>query len=217
MSTVPSIFQGNPTEDERIAAETLVIKKAVRGAVYDLRVGMPGIIRSFKATTGLCTVDITINDKMFINNQWVDVVIPTLQDVVLCLPGDTDWAITFPNIVGCECYVMVADMCVNAWVSSGKISNQEVDRRHDFSDVFAVLRPRSVPNAIVDYSTTQMQIRNADASTVISLDDTAIVLKATGIEIEGPVAAPTAPAYPTASMPIKINGVLYYLQLKSNP
>lgn len=217
-----STYQGSPTIDQRIGAETLVIKKAIRNAVYDLRVALPGIIRSFDPITQYCTVDITIADKQLRNNAWVDVVIPTLQDVLLVLPGDRNWCITFPDLVGSECLVMVADMCINAWATTGQVpSNQEVDRRHDFSDVFAVLAPRSLPKAIPNYSTTQMQIRSMDGATVISLDENSTTVTATNVNIDGALALSGAPApttgSPTFALPVMIGGVQYYMQLKKTP
>jgi hypothetical protein len=211
------VYQGSPTIDERIGAETLVIKKALRNAVYDLRVAMPGIIRTFDPVTQFCTIDLTVADKQYINNAWEDVVIPTLQDVQLLLPGDANWAITFPSPVGAECLVIAADFCINAWATTGQIpSNQELDRRHDYSDPFAILAPRSIPKAIPNYSMSQMQLRSMDGVTAISLDEN-ITLKATDLIIDGPIVAATAPSYPTFSMPVTINGVLYYMQLKATP
>lgn len=216
------VFQGSPTEAERIAAQSLIWRKAMRYMAYDMRVAMPGIIRSFDAATQLCTVDLTINDKLFINNQWEDTKIPTLQDVLLMLPGDSNWAITFPNVVGSECLVIMADMCINAWWATGNISNQETDRRHDFSDPFAILRPCSQPQAISDYSTTKMQLRSRDGDTTIDLEPDAITVQATDITLDGalhisgtPVSS--ASATPAFTLPIMVGGDQYYLVLKKVP
>lgn len=180
-----SVYQGSPTEAERIGAESLVWKKVMRAVSYNLRVAMPGIIRTFDADTQMCTVDLTINDKFRINNKWVDVKIPTLQDVLLMLPGDDTWMITFPDLVGSECLVIAADMCMSAWWNTGDISNQEVDRRHDYSDPFAILRPRSRVKAIQNYSTDEMQLRNVDGSVVIGLSGDTVNITAPTVNVTG--------------------------------
>ena len=220
---VNPIYQGSPTLTERIAAETDVFRAVARGVSYDLRVAMPGIIQTFDPATQLCTVQIAVADKLFLNNQWTDVTIPTLQDVVLLLPGDTDWCVTFPSPVGSECLVVLTDFCINSWLANGgTLNTQECDRRHDYSDAFAILAPRSRPKAIPNYSTTQMQIRAIDSDTVISLDEDNAIVKATKVTLQGVLnlagSSPSATSGdPTFALPVEINGTTYYLQLKATP
>lgn len=217
------IYQGSASQAVRVADEVTVFRAAMRALAYDLRVAMPGVIRDFDPTTMRCAVELTVNDKMLLRNKWVDIKIPIIPDVLLTLPGDENWVLTFPNVVGSSCLVIFADMCINAWASTGQVpSNQEVDRRHDFSDGFAILRPFSKPEAVPNYSTTQVQLRSRDGNTTISLDEQSVELSATNVSLDGSlelsgIPLPTTSATPAFTLPVTIGGEQYYMLLKKTP
>ena len=180
-------FNGNPTQEQRIAEEIFIYKQIIRHTSYDLRVAMPGIIASFDPDKLTVTVDIAIRDKLKIKNEYVDRQIPRLLDVPLMLPHGADFAITIPVQAGDECLVIFADMCINSWWSNGATvnnpQNQEVDRRHDFSDGFAVLAPWSQVTKITNFNTNAVEIRTADNSTKVSVtqDNVNILAQTTDI------------------------------------
>lgn len=186
---------------------------------YQLRCGLPGIITAFDATTQLCTVQLTITENIKSNGGTVPTPIPQLEDVLLMLPGDAGWCVTFPSLIGSECYVCFADMCINAWWELSGVQNQQVTRRHDLSDGFAILAPRSKNKAIPSYSTTSLEIRSMDDNTKISMDATnGIQLKATKLQVNGTAGNIVASATTaTQALPIKLNGVTYYIKLSTTP
>jgi hypothetical protein len=217
-------FVGTPTEIERLELETLVYKAVAKAVSYGLRVGLPGIIQSFDATKQTVTVDLAITDKIKTglpamkgyNPDTGNFQIPTLLDVPIVLPRAGGKVLTMPITKGDECLVMFADMCINSWYQNGGIQNQERLRRHNFSDGFAILGPWSQPNVITDYSTTEAQLRTEDGTVSVAITDTDI--KLTGpVELNGPVVVGSSYVNVSNSLPVKINGVVYYIKLSTSP
>lgn len=217
-------FNGNPTQEQRIAEEVFIYKQIIRHTSYDLRVAMPGIIASFDPDKITVTVDIAVRDKLKIKNEYVDKQIPRLLDVPLMLPHGGNFALTIPVQPGDECLVIFADMCMNSWWANGGIQNQEVDRRHDFSDGFAVLAPWSQKTKIDDLATDAIEIRTADNSTKLSVtqDDVNISAQITDIDsllsLHGTITNDsqlnTLGAVTAQLLAVKINGVDYFLRVQ---
>ncbi len=230
MST--QLFVGTATVKERLLDPNVLWKSIARRVAYTLRCGLPGIITAFDPDTQYCSVQLAITENIVINEITTPTAIPVLNDVLLMLPGDSLWAITFPSIVGAECYVCFADMCINAWASNGPAAgptiaqNQEVTRRHDLSDGFAILCPRSQPKKINDYSTTALEIRSLDNTVKIGMEESGITITTPSLTVLSPlqVSSLETTQVPTASstasdhsVPIKLNGVIYYMRLSTTP
>lgn len=208
-----SNFVGTPTIPERLHSQAIVFKAMAKRLAQTLRCGLPGKITAFDPNTQYASVQLTITEN--INGQPTP--IPVLDDVLVLFPGDAAWCITFPSLIGAECYVCFADMCISAWATNGGVQNQEATRRHDLSDGFAILSPRSQPNVIQNYSTTALEIRSLDNATKISMDATnGIVLKGSKLQISGPTPVASVSS-PDHSLPITVNGVTYYLKLSTAP
>ena len=153
-----------------------------------LRVSIPGIIASFDSVTQTATVQVAIREQVSdnqLNPEWLD--IPLLLDVPIVLPRAGNFAITMPVQQGDECLIIFADMCIDAWFSSGGVQNQLEKRRHDLSDAFAVMGCWSQPNKLPYYSTNTVQIRNESGSSYIELTDSGINLVAPVLRINGHV------------------------------
>lgn len=229
----------------RLQKETAIYKAAMQAVSVGLRVAIPGKIIAFDATKQACTVRpmITENvnllvDKQSLKRTLTPVQIPDLLDVPLLIYSDQSFALTLPNIVGSECLVIFADMCINAWWANGpnvdgngQISgqNQERRRRHSLSDGFAILSPKSNPNAISNYSNNAVELRSLDANAKISIDtDENVLIKSENgnvtieadkgaVEINGPSVSAATYTNISASLPVKINGVQYYIKLSTSP
>lgn len=204
-------FVGTPTIAERLGNENVLWKSICKRVAYTLRVGLPGKITAFDPVTQWASVQLQITENVIINEVVSAMPIPILNDVLVLLPGDNDWCITFPSLIGAECFVCFADMCISAWASTGGIQNQEVTRRHDLSDGFAMLAARSKPNAIVDYSTTALEIRNMDNTIKIGMDTEGIHLTSPLISWDQIPISSSKPS--NLAIPITLNGVIYYLKL----
>lgn len=228
-------FVGTPTLSERLKNPSEVYKVLAKNISSNLRVAMPGVIASFDANKQTVEVDLVIYDRIAVNLPQAlanyspttgDIKIPTLIDVPIVLPrggsGAVGAALTFPIQPGDECLVIVADMCYNEWFDAGGINNvQQVLRRHDLSDAFAILGPWSQPRALLNYSTTSTQLRTEDGATYLDLDASGPTLSGPTVTLDGLLALTGAGvpsvAFPSISLPVTLNGVTYYLKLSSTP
>jgi hypothetical protein len=228
MATNPLV--GSPSVAERTSQQSIVFKTLAKRIASTLRCGLPGIITDFNPTTQYAKVLLAIKENVLkATGLVVPTPIPILEDVLVILPGDANWCLTFPSLVNSECYVCFADMCINEWSTYGFQKNingnwvprnQEVQRRHDLSDGFAILAPRSQKTRIPNYSTTNVELRSMDGNTKLALTNSGTVLmKGTGLEIDGTggiiVKPGTTPS--NACIAVTINGVVYYIRLSATP
>lgn len=168
------------TIPERTGELTEILRKAQAKASYDLRVCGPGIIKSFDPDKLTCTVQMAIREKLNFSGELEWVEIPLLTDVPVVITGTADYFITFPIVEGTECLVVFGDNCMDAWWQSGGVQNQIEKRRHDLSDGYAIIGPRSQVNLIKDYSTDSVQLRNKQGDAVVEIHDTLINVMTSG-------------------------------------
>lgn len=168
------------TIPERAGLETDMLQKMQGKAAFDLRVCGPGIIKSFDPSTLTCTVQMAIREKLNFsgNLEWAE--IPVLQDVPVVITGTADYFITFPIVEGTECLVVFGDNCMDAWWQSGGVQNQMEKRRHDLSDGYAIIGPRSQVNLIENYSMDSVQLRNASGGAVVEIAGSTINVMTSG-------------------------------------
>lgn len=204
MST--TAYFGSPSLAERAKMQHLVYKTLIDTIGQLTRCAMPGIIKSFDPIKQYATVQLTIAELVRQpDGSRVPTEVPLIQDVPVLLPGGHDWFITFPNLVGCECLVIFADLCISAWATHGMDTDaggktiarkQERERRHSLSDGFCILAPRSQPNTIQNYSSSSMEIRNAARNILIQLtsspsqveitvNGTTMIVDSTGMTVQG--------------------------------
>lgn len=180
------------TTDERAPSERREQDLKLRQTVNNVRVAMPGIIRSFDATEQTVTVQCAIREKINMdgNLSWQE--IPLLLDVPIIFPRAGNYILTMPIQAGDECLVVFGDSCMDAWWQSGGVQNQIDCRRHDLSDGYAIVGLYSQPRRITNYSTNTAQLRNLSGSAYVELsgDNVNIVggnvtISATSVTIGG--------------------------------
>lgn len=145
-----------------------------------LRCAIPGKVVSFNSVKQTCVVQPIIQELVLkpppgvtddtTQNIPTNETIAPIQDVPIIMMRAGGWSITFPIVVGTECLLIFADMCIDGWYETGKLSPQYDRRRHDLSDAFALFGPWSQPNVVSNYSTSTMQIRSDDHSVIIDLN-----------------------------------------------
>lgn len=156
------------------------------GFANTLRVAAPGIIHDFDPQTQTASVQVAIREKIAnpdLTTQWTD--IPLLLDVPIVLPRAGGFVLTLPVKPGDECLIVFADMCIDAWFSSGGVQNQIEKRRHDLSDAFAILGTWSQPRRVPNYSAAAAQLRTDDGQTYISLAPGEIDIVAPTVKVNG--------------------------------
>jgi hypothetical protein len=224
MATNPLI--GSPTVAERVGEQAAVFKTLAKRIASTLRCGLPGIITQFDPATQYAQVQLAISENLLKSTgEVLPTPIPLLQDVLVMFPGDALWCLTFPSLVNCECYVCFADMCVNEWATYGfgrnvnnkwVSRNQEVQRRHDLSDGFAILAPRSKPNRIPNYSTSSVELRTMDGNTKVGLNSgTGVLLKGHHLELDFEIPVASSSVNDKFALPVTINGATWYIRLSN--
>jgi hypothetical protein len=175
------------TIGERVGSMDEFYRRMLENFSNSLRVTIPGIIQDFDAATQTATVQPAIREKIInpvdLTLSWVE--LPLLLDVPIVLPRAGGFVLTMPIQPGDECLVVFADMCIDAWFSSGDVQNQMERRRHDLSDAFAIVGAWSQPRRLNGYSTTAAQLRTDDGSAYISLSPGEIDLVADTVKING--------------------------------
>lgn len=211
MSTQP--FVGSPTQQQRLQDKADLYAAIMKAVSYGIKVGMPGIVAAVHDGGQLLDIDIAIKDQINLNNNIENIQIPRLLDVPAFVLHGGNFALTMPIADGDECWVMFADMCINQWFQNGAGVNapqvQEILRRHEHSDAFAIVGPFSKPKQLDNISTTAAQIRNTDGTVFLGIDNAGVVMSGTPV--------PATSTNISASIPIKIGGVTYHIKLSTTP
>lgn len=179
----------------------------------DLRVCCPAVVQNFNPSTQLATVQLAIQENVFLNLGITQVSIKPLQMVQVGALRAGGFVITFPVQAGDEGLVIFGDMCINAWKASGGTqNNQEERRRHDLSDGMFFPMLWSQPRVLDNYSSTDLQIRSDDGTKVIGISPTGIYMTpdsgTTEVSLQAGAIALTATS-------VKINGKEFSLHTHS--
>jgi hypothetical protein len=176
---------------ERVSNEYEVIRKALDQFGISLRVACPGIIQTFDPIRQTVTVSLAIKEKVLervavdtpsgkgIGVQTKDKAIPVLVDIPIVVPRAGGFTLALPIQYGDECLVIFGDNCIDAWYQSGGVQNQMDCRRHDLSDGFAILAPWSQPRVIVDYPTSNAQLRDDLGTNKVEITPTSVNVTST--------------------------------------
>lgn len=152
----------------------------------DMRVAMPGIIQSLDTSNGITvTVRPAITEMMVQNGVLSPLQLPDLPGVKLGTLSGGGLSMTLPVQQGDECWLIFADMCIDAAWQSGGVQNQIDKRRHDLSDAICIPLRWSIPKAISNYSTDSIQIRTDDGLTVIDVKSGTVTVTAQNIAVNG--------------------------------
>ena len=117
------------------------IKAAIKGENH---YALPGVVKGFDKEKQTATIQPTLRRRKGNEN----IQLPLLLDVPVYFFGGKDGGITFPVQEGDECLVIFADACIDAWFQNGTVSNVISVRQHDYSDGFAFVGFRSLPNVL---------------------------------------------------------------------
>lgn len=148
----------------------------IREEIQYAHSSMVGIIKDFDADKQTATVQpavkriqitedvktITITDSSY----------PALVRVPVQFPGGGDWAITFPVSSGDECLLLFTDNSLDNWKKYGGEQEPSQWRRyHSMKDAIAVVGIRSPGQALSNFNTDDMEIRNTSGSTKFTIKD----------------------------------------------
>ena len=105
-----------------------------------IHVAIPGEVLTFDSDSQTATIQPVLREWNSKDSP------PILLDVPVYLPGPSGCGISFPINKGDECLVIFADNCIDAWLQSGGVNNQNSYRMHSMSDGFAFVGFRSKKN-----------------------------------------------------------------------
>jgi hypothetical protein len=159
------------TVPERLGLFVENLRNLIDQYDFDLRVCSPGIIQSFNSDEMTAVVQVAIKELVQVGDEVQTIAIKPLLDVPVIVIGGGGFAITTPIVEGDECLVFFGDTCIDSWWKLGGTQEPMDVRRHDLSDGFALVGPRSLKKLIQDLSQSGIQIRNDDGTNYIELTD----------------------------------------------
>jgi hypothetical protein len=175
---------------ERIDDQQEGLRLLFEAMSADFWTALPGIVVSYNAVKGTCTIQPTIQAIVTdIRGKQTPVTLPLLLDVPVVYPGGGGFVATFPIQIGDEALVVFSARCIDGWWQNGGVQPQAELRMHDLSDGFAIIGPRSQARLIPNVSTSTVQLRSLDGSAYYELaaGHIANIVAPGGINITGPV------------------------------
>lgn len=147
-----------------------LLRATQKGLQATMWTALPGTVISFNREHMTCQVQPAIKAQVLSSTgalSWMQ--LPVLVDCPVVFPSGGGFALTFPIAAGDECLVVFSSRCIDSWWQSGGVQVQAELRMHDLSDGFVLPGVRSQPRVLPAISATDVQLRNDDGSTFISI------------------------------------------------
>ena len=151
-----------------------------------LRVAVPGVIRSFDAATQTASVQPALKMKINLGDGVRHLPMPVIDTVPVVLPfaQTAGLLLTLPIQPGDECLVVFADKAIDHFVESGGLQAAETSasedtttqRGHHLTDAICIPGIISNPQAVPEYSTTHIEMRDRERKHFISMGPDGITI-----------------------------------------
>jgi len=141
------------------------IQNGIDAALVDLHVCLPGQIVSFDSSTQLADIQLTIKAKH--NGKVINRAL--LKEVPVRFLKNKNYVITLPIEVGDEVSVFCAERSIDTWLLNGGIQDPADNRKHSFSDAFAVPVLYSQKSVIPDFDASNLQIKAINGNSKITV------------------------------------------------
>ena len=166
-----------------ISSEDL-IQEFIRANRADMSIAMPAKIMAFDAETQTAKVEFQIRKKLHDGKVLKPV---QLGDVPVQIFRAGGFAITVPIKAGDGCLLLFAQRDITNWQKEGGPAEPASNRMNDISDAIAIVGLNSERDAVPDYNTENLEIRNeAKTATIEVTPEGKIIMTATeGIEMNG--------------------------------
>lgn len=150
----------------------VAVQAALSGKQAGVWTALPAIVETFNPGAVTVSAQPTIQAQVRQpDGTWLDTTLPLCVDCPIVYPGGGGFTLTFPLVQGNEGVLVFSSRCIDAWWQQGGIQKQAELRMHDLSDgFFFPSGGMSNPNVPVDVSTTGVEIRSKDGSTLIHLE-----------------------------------------------
>jgi hypothetical protein len=172
--------------DFNVPSETEMFRLQFWREAAQLRVAMPGVIRSFDADTQTATVQPSLKLKVNVGEGVSYLDLPVIQNVPVVLPfaQTAGLLLTLPIKPGDECMLVFSDRAIDFFVQSGGMQQTDTSasadttspRGHNLTDAMCIPGIISNPQAVPKYSTTNIEMRDRERKHFISLGPDGITI-----------------------------------------
>lgn len=148
----------------------IALRAAMQGWQSTVWTAIVGFVTKFDPAKMTCEVQPTIQGQIrdeFGVTSWVT--LPLLLDCPVVFPSGGGFTLTFPIKEGDECLVVFSSRCIDSWWQSGGVQVQAEMRMHDLSDGFVIVGPRSQTKLLPAISANDVQLRNEDGTSFVSI------------------------------------------------
>lgn len=145
--------------------------EALEARLMDLHVSTPGVVTAYNATSGRVSVQPLVM-RAYLDEKGERQVekAPIIADVPVLFPGSGGDGMTFPIKNGDYVVLLFSENSIGTLLRYGGIVDPETDRKHSFSDAYALcgFRINGVPNtptdAVVIRCSTELRLGGYDAN-----------------------------------------------------
>lgn len=151
-----------------------------------IRCAMPGIIQGFDPATQTATVQPAIKMKVNLGDGVKQLDLPIISNVPVVLPfaQTVGLLLTVPIKSGDECLLIFADRSIDNFTQGGGVQptvataseDTTTPRSHSLSDAICIPGIVSNPQAVPEYSTENIELRDRERKQYISLGPEGIVI-----------------------------------------
>lgn len=122
-----------------------VFEAAIDAALKDVRVWLPGEVRSYDAVSRRAIIQVMVPDGWIEEDgQRRTTTLKPMTDVPAALCGSGSTRVKFPIRPGDPCLVLFSSSCITAYKATGRLIDHGDDRHHHEADAFFVPMPRVV-------------------------------------------------------------------------
>jgi hypothetical protein len=143
------------------------IRAHIESSRNEIHTAMPGIIKSFDATTQTASVQPCIH-RFFRGDGFKE--LPRLFDVPVVFPRGGGFVLTFPIAAGDECLLIFSERAIDNWHAKGGTQPPSEFRTHDLSDAFAQVGAASLGKVVANLATDGVELRSLDGTSVVKID-----------------------------------------------
>ena len=193
---------------ERMNNPSIAVDAMISGRLAQVWTAIPVKVVAFNAAVQTVQVQSMIIpgwNNPITGQKQIPYPMPIISDCPVMFPGGGGYHLTFPLVSGDEGLLILATRCIDGWWSTGKPTQPSDLRMHDLSDGFFIPGVRSKPNALPSVSTTGVQLRSDDGTSIIELfDDNQIEISTStpgkNIDIQATGAGSTVAVFCTGRM-----------------
>ena len=169
------------------------IKELFRRILYGVHTSSPGVVTSVYEYKGAKVVSVApvIQQIDTLDGTVTYQAVDPIPNTPLAVPYSQvlKLSVTIPVQVGDEGVIHFAERGLDNWLERGGIQpppEPVQPRAHDWADAIFVPGIQAVPHAIANWSDTDIEIRNGDATVALSVSPTTVAMRSGGANVTLP-------------------------------